>query len=267
MAPGSYTVGRHHPDERRPADDGPRSARRREDGGRARRSCVHGRVRNEGRRRRSGSRAGRSTCVSTRKRCRRSRRSRAANTSMPGTAADLKKVYEKLNARLVLERKETEITFLFAATRRRCCSSHRCSRCCGSTGSRERARAPRERRCLRRTTCRIRRRRSRTTTSSGATGRCVEAARARRRRPTRRLAGRARRRARRRARCIALGDAGEPQSAGAEALRSRRPPPRRGRVPSGVPRADGLPEAPRRIRRALGRAGAGRARQARRASS
>ena len=32
-----------------------------------------------------------------------------------GTAADLKKVYQSLNARLVLERKETEITFLFAA--------------------------------------------------------------------------------------------------------------------------------------------------------
>lgn len=32
-----------------------------------------------------------------------------------GTAADLRKVYESLNARLVLERKETEITFLFAA--------------------------------------------------------------------------------------------------------------------------------------------------------
>lgn len=32
-----------------------------------------------------------------------------------GTAADLKKVYEKLNSRLVMERKETEITFLFAA--------------------------------------------------------------------------------------------------------------------------------------------------------
>ena len=33
-----------------------------------------------------------------------------------GTAADLRKVYESLNARLVLERKETEIGFLFAAT-------------------------------------------------------------------------------------------------------------------------------------------------------
>ncbi len=32
-----------------------------------------------------------------------------------GTAADLKKVYQSLNARLVMERKETEITFLFAA--------------------------------------------------------------------------------------------------------------------------------------------------------
>jgi len=32
-----------------------------------------------------------------------------------GTAADLRKVYEKLNSRLVLEKKETEITFLFAA--------------------------------------------------------------------------------------------------------------------------------------------------------
>ena len=32
-----------------------------------------------------------------------------------GTAADLKKVYQSLNARLVLERKETEVTFLFAA--------------------------------------------------------------------------------------------------------------------------------------------------------
>ncbi len=32
-----------------------------------------------------------------------------------GTAADLKKVYENLNARLVLEKKDTEITFLFAA--------------------------------------------------------------------------------------------------------------------------------------------------------
>jgi len=32
-----------------------------------------------------------------------------------GTATDLKKVYQSLNARLVLEKKETEITFLFAA--------------------------------------------------------------------------------------------------------------------------------------------------------
>ena len=31
-----------------------------------------------------------------------------------GTAADLKKVYDSLNAKLVLERKETEITFIFA---------------------------------------------------------------------------------------------------------------------------------------------------------
>jgi Ca-activated chloride channel family protein len=32
-----------------------------------------------------------------------------------GTAADLRKVYQDLNARLVLEKKDTEITFLFAA--------------------------------------------------------------------------------------------------------------------------------------------------------
>ena len=32
-----------------------------------------------------------------------------------GTAADLRKVYENLNARLVLEKKDTEITFLFSA--------------------------------------------------------------------------------------------------------------------------------------------------------
>jgi len=32
-----------------------------------------------------------------------------------GTATDLRKVYQSLNARLVLERKETEVTFLFAA--------------------------------------------------------------------------------------------------------------------------------------------------------
>ena len=32
-----------------------------------------------------------------------------------GTAADLKKVYDSLNSRLVLERKETEVTFIFAA--------------------------------------------------------------------------------------------------------------------------------------------------------
>ncbi len=32
-----------------------------------------------------------------------------------GTAADLRKVYEKLNSRLVLEKKETEVTFAFAA--------------------------------------------------------------------------------------------------------------------------------------------------------
>ena len=32
-----------------------------------------------------------------------------------GTAADLRKVYEVLNARLVLEKKDTEVTFLFAA--------------------------------------------------------------------------------------------------------------------------------------------------------
>jgi Ca-activated chloride channel homolog len=32
-----------------------------------------------------------------------------------GSAADLKKVYETLNAKLVLERKDTEITFIFAA--------------------------------------------------------------------------------------------------------------------------------------------------------
>jgi Ca-activated chloride channel family protein len=32
-----------------------------------------------------------------------------------GTADDLRKVYQSLNSRLVLERKETEVTFLFAA--------------------------------------------------------------------------------------------------------------------------------------------------------
>jgi Ca-activated chloride channel family protein len=32
-----------------------------------------------------------------------------------GTAADLKKVYESLNSKLVLEKRETEITALFAA--------------------------------------------------------------------------------------------------------------------------------------------------------
>lgn len=32
-----------------------------------------------------------------------------------GTAADLKKVYETLNSRLVFERQQTEITALFAA--------------------------------------------------------------------------------------------------------------------------------------------------------
>jgi len=33
-----------------------------------------------------------------------------------GTAEDLKKVYQHLNTRLVLERKDVEIAFLFAAT-------------------------------------------------------------------------------------------------------------------------------------------------------
>jgi Ca-activated chloride channel family protein len=32
-----------------------------------------------------------------------------------GTAAELKKIYETLNSRMVLERKETEITAIFAA--------------------------------------------------------------------------------------------------------------------------------------------------------
>jgi Ca-activated chloride channel family protein len=32
-----------------------------------------------------------------------------------GTAADLKKVYQSLNSRLVLEKKQTEISALFAA--------------------------------------------------------------------------------------------------------------------------------------------------------
>src|SRR5262249_39586145 len=32
-----------------------------------------------------------------------------------GTAADLRKVYQVLNARLVLEKKDTEVTFIFAA--------------------------------------------------------------------------------------------------------------------------------------------------------
>ena len=32
-----------------------------------------------------------------------------------GTATDLKKVYQSLNSRLVLEKKETEITVLFSA--------------------------------------------------------------------------------------------------------------------------------------------------------
>ena len=32
-----------------------------------------------------------------------------------GTAADLRKVYQNLNARLVMEKKDTEITFLFTA--------------------------------------------------------------------------------------------------------------------------------------------------------
>ena len=32
-----------------------------------------------------------------------------------GTAQDLKKVYDSLNAKLILERKETEVSFIFAA--------------------------------------------------------------------------------------------------------------------------------------------------------
>ena len=38
-------------------------------------------------------------------------------TSLPGrgSAADLRKVYQGLNARLVLEKKDTEVTFMFTA--------------------------------------------------------------------------------------------------------------------------------------------------------
>jgi hypothetical protein len=43
-----------------------------------------------------------------------------------GTATDLKKVYQSLNARLVMERKETEVTFLFEALPPGCCSRRRC---------------------------------------------------------------------------------------------------------------------------------------------
>ena len=38
-----------------------------------------------------------------------------ANYFYAGTASDLKKVYENLNSRLVLEKKETEVTALFVA--------------------------------------------------------------------------------------------------------------------------------------------------------
>ena len=61
-------VRRDHPAHRRPADDRPRSAGSREDGGGAWRAGVHGGLRHARRGRWSASRACRSTCASTRPR-------------------------------------------------------------------------------------------------------------------------------------------------------------------------------------------------------
>ncbi len=38
-----------------------------------------------------------------------------ANTSTPGTATDLQKIYKNLNTKLFFEQRETEVTALFAA--------------------------------------------------------------------------------------------------------------------------------------------------------
>jgi Ca-activated chloride channel family protein len=48
-----------------------------------------------------------------------------------GTAKDLLKIYSSLNSRIMLERKETEITALFSAARRSSCYSRLRCRCCG----------------------------------------------------------------------------------------------------------------------------------------
>ena len=52
-----------------------------------------------------------------------------------GTAADLKKVYQGLSSRLVVEKKETEITALFALAGHCWWCSRRGCRCGGSAGS------------------------------------------------------------------------------------------------------------------------------------
>ena len=77
------------------------------------------------------------------------------------------------------------------------------------------------------------------------------------------LAPRARRRARH-GRHAGTGRGGGPVRPGAACVRRERPPPRRGRIPSGLSRADGVSQAPRCRCRTLGGPRAGRARAARR---
>ena len=115
MPPGSYasaaiillTDGQRRP--------GPTPIEAAQDGRRPRRARLHRRHRHDQTARSSASRAGRCACASTRRRSRQIANITRGEYFYAGTATDLKKVYETLNSRLVLEKKETEITALFAA--------------------------------------------------------------------------------------------------------------------------------------------------------
>ena len=110
------TLGRDHPAHRRPAHDRPRSARRR-----ASMAADHGvRVYTVGfgtAERRDGRHRGHVDLHALRRGDAEvdRRAHQGASTSTPATATDLQKIYETLNAKLVLEKKDTEISMLFAA--------------------------------------------------------------------------------------------------------------------------------------------------------
>jgi Ca-activated chloride channel family protein len=117
VAPASYNSAGDHPADRRPAHHRPRPARGGQDGRRPRRRVYTVGI---------GTKDGETIAFegwSMRVRLDEETLKGIANITRAdyfyaGTAADLKKVYQGLSTRLVVEKRETEISALFAAPRR-----------------------------------------------------------------------------------------------------------------------------------------------------